>query len=400
MTQVRLYMQELYGLGRAHFHFHGRPGNHRDHICTSWPHPDYDWDVLLTTRGKEATVAHDAVYAFLAVSGLPIRPDYEQPLHQLYLSVARLGVQCKRLEVLLCCAAKIEGHHPESVLTPSWVPEWLPRKQGCEGAFLERFRNIYKANARAPASECASVDENGHLVLTGKICGFVHHIGPVSIPLGISDQVLDILDHYKTSERYVTGIPPLQAVLRTILCDHDGRGLRLLSAAWQNHDAFMNVILLALAGDLQPTSNDSEGPENESTSLLGMPIGEDFVQSYSKAVLDEDSHEGIGNTFKEVVTPFLKTLVERNGEEDEVGQHLSALTYKTRLFMTEQGYLGTAPSSIGIGDCVVVSPYSRLPLVVRKHGSAYQNIGPCFVLGMMDGEVLSDERECETIVIE
>jgi hypothetical protein len=85
--------------------------------------------------------------------------------------------------------------------------------------------------------------------------------------------------------------------------------------------------------------------------------------------------------------------IERDGEEDEIGQYLSALVNKTRLFLTEQGYLGTAPSSVQMGDCVVLSPHSRLPVVLRKRGSFYQNIGPCFILGLMDGEGLTNSSD-------
>jgi hypothetical protein len=134
-------------------------------------------------------------------------------------------------------------------------------------------------------------------------------------------------------------------------------------------------------------------------SLLGMPTGENFAESYANAVLDEDSREAIGNSSKEILTPFLNNLIERDGQEDEIGQYLSALVNKTRLFLTEQGYLGTAPSSVQMGDCVVLSPHSRLPVVLRKRGSFYQNIGPCFILGLMDGEGLTNERECQTLVI-
>lgn len=398
ITQTRDYLEELRNIRRARFQYRGRPGKDLDHECTAWPHPDYDWDILLPLRGKKATLAHDAIYAFLAITRLPILPDYNQPIDQLYLSVAKLGVQCKRLEVVLCCAAKIEGDNP-SVHTPSWVSEWLPTKQGCPGTFLERFIDIYNANAHFSAPKPPIVDANGHLILSGKVYDFIRHIGPISKPFGISEQVVDILRHYEPTERYVTGIPPLQAVLRTILCDHNGRGLRLHTTARRNHDVFMKVVILALAEDLQSISDHSKGATARLNSLLGLPTGKNFANSYANAVLDEDSHVTIGNSYEEILTPFLNDLIQRDGEEDEIGEFLSAQVDKTRLFLTKQGYLGTAPSSVQMGDCVVLSPHSRLPVVLRKRGSIYQNIGPCFILGLMDGEGLTNEGECQTLVI-
>jgi len=59
----------------------------------------------------------------------------------------------------------------------------------------------------------------------------------------------------------------------------------------------------------------------------------------------------------------------RDTEEDEIGEYLSALVNNTRLFLTKQGYLGFAPSSAQMGDCLVLSPHSRLPIVLRNQGS-------------------------------
>jgi len=61
------------------------------------------------------------------------------------------------------------------------------------GTFLQRFLDLYNANAQFSAPESPIVDENGHLILMGKVYDFIHHTGPISKPFGISEQVVDIL---------------------------------------------------------------------------------------------------------------------------------------------------------------------------------------------------------------
>lgn len=56
---------------------------------------------------------------------------------------------------------------------------------------------------------------------------------------------------------------------------------------------------------------------------------------------------------------------------------------------TEQSYMGLAPELTQIGNEVYVLPGLNVPFVMRCHKSYYEMVGPCFILGYMDGEAMA-----------
>lgn len=46
------------------------------------------------------------------------------------------------------------------------------------------------------------------------------------------------------------------------------------------------------------------------------------------------------------------------------------------------------PSLTQVDDVICILNGSDLPLVLRKKGQRYQLVGPCFVYGMMHGEMV------------
>ncbi|KAI1205494.1 HET-domain-containing protein [Annulohypoxylon truncatum] len=58
------------------------------------------------------------------------------------------------------------------------------------------------------------------------------------------------------------------------------------------------------------------------------------------------------------------------------------------LFWTAHGYLGLGDMCIRSGDIVVVLYGLSIPMVLRRTALFWRIIGPCFVVGMMDGEAL------------
>ena len=64
---------------------------------------------------------------------------------------------------------------------------------------------------------------------------------------------------------------------------------------------------------------------------------------------------------------------------------MSAPVVNKSLFVTKEGYIGIAPTSIASGDIVCVLKGLSVPVVIRKRGEGYKLIGACFVLDFMDG---------------
>ncbi|OAG21808.1 hypothetical protein CC77DRAFT_933549 [Alternaria alternata] len=64
------------------------------------------------------------------------------------------------------------------------------------------------------------------------------------------------------------------------------------------------------------------------------------------------------------------------------------------LITTETGYLGLAPTAVRQGDVVAILFGCRFPMVLRPYlDDMYQVIGECYIHELMDGEMLSQERD-------
>lgn len=55
---------------------------------------------------------------------------------------------------------------------------------------------------------------------------------------------------------------------------------------------------------------------------------------------------------------------------------------------TSQGRYGTAWDKIQPGDIVAVLFGSRVPFILRKHGSAYRLVSSCYLEGFMHGKAI------------
>lgn len=62
------------------------------------------------------------------------------------------------------------------------------------------------------------------------------------------------------------------------------------------------------------------------------------------------------------------------------------------IFQTANHYPGILPEGVLPGDPVCVLIGSNLPVILRKVGERYIHVGPCFILGLMDGELMEDLR--------
>lgn len=191
-----------------------------------------------------------------------------QPLSQFFLDVARLGVEIGHLETVLCFATKAENSQPQPTAI-SWVPQWSPNTKGCAADFITPFNCIFDANKGSLVSKVAFVNEVGQLTLFGKSCDVVHHTGPTSLPFRISDQLLDILDHYKMPSLYDTRLPFLKSVIRTLMCDQNGQDERLHATGSRNHDIFLKVMLYTFIGIQKSKTKSTENMISSNKQLFG-----------------------------------------------------------------------------------------------------------------------------------
>lgn len=63
------------------------------------------------------------------------------------------------------------------------------------------------------------------------------------------------------------------------------------------------------------------------------------------------------------------------------------------LCTTVNGYLAAVPYTTKDGDYIVILAGGDLPFVLRPAGNHYNLVGPCYVYGIMNGEVFPDNPD-------
>jgi hypothetical protein len=81
---------------------------------------------------------------------------------------------------------------------------------------------------------------------------------------------------------------------------------------------------------------------------------------------------------------------------DDYSEHTERLSMGWRFFISGNASPGMASKNAELGDTVFIPWGSKMPFAVRRSGERadrYQLIGPCYLHGMMYGEVVSLEKE-------
>jgi hypothetical protein len=84
-----------------------------------------------------------------------------------------------------------------------------------------------------------------------------------------------------------------------------------------------------------------------------------------------------------VSSPFGNGIFDR----DEI---MTMKLEDSHLFRTRNGYIGNSGSDVQAGDKICVLAWCSYPLVLRPIGEHFVIIEPCFVHGLMYGQVAED----------
>jgi hypothetical protein len=63
------------------------------------------------------------------------------------------------------------------------------------------------------------------------------------------------------------------------------------------------------------------------------------------------------------------------------------------FFVSDEGYMGTGPMDMMPNDIVSVLLGSDKPIVLRADGDHYTVVGPCYLSGIMHGQVVKEADE-------
>jgi hypothetical protein len=355
-----------------------------------------DWKTKLSTSGNSPTMAHlliatqnlgvteprDKIYSLLGMTIHNIPVDYKKSVASLFSLIPQIWLDITgSLDFLRWTGHRIPektGHD-----LPSWAPDWYAfSKRGIQG-----FRGDGLASAEV-GPKAQIVADAGLLRTSGVLLdvGILSRLGSV----GSAESVSTIFRKYIDKERreYPTGIPRLQALFRLLL--RSSNISAKLKEVKSDDDLFCNLG----AAFLSLLCQDNQQTPMQGLPELGFSNNEDFRTSF------QDLFLGANSTVR---APTWSSLhdVDRDGTY-QVAMEIAEVRAPENgvfFFATEKGYNGFTTCEFRPDDLVCVVFGSCNPIILRKVDSHYRVVGPCCVLGFMNGEALKGSHNVQVFEI-
>ncbi|KAI8717132.1 HET domain-containing protein [Fusarium sp. LHS14.1] len=356
---------------------------------------------------SQATDPRDRVYGLLGVIETRLEADYTKDTAQVYLEFASAWIhELKDLNLLLYCQAHCRNarHGPKPL--PSWAPDWEAISQEKDdiknhldsGADLAGPFYSNDASMHLPPGNPHLVDDLSTLIASGVVAGKVEEVYP-RWPSDISDtdlavEVLQLVIRCRSSSGShlePSGSPSgprlhiFQTLFRTIIPDMG------LKNVYENRDVRLRwSSALCLLVGLLAWAVESERPDWQSVAALylprlGIPIGKEFSRAWKEEIFKGYIAE-INVPDCENAAAAMESTWENAKECISVMRQLTKLILRPYVkFVTNNGYLGIS-NATQAGDMVVVLADCKAPVLLRRRGSHYEHVGPCFVMGLLDGE--------------
>lgn len=329
-------------------------------------------ELLSLCRVFAAKDARDKIYACIDLAK-PIPRfdiDYVNPSPQVYTKfVAAYISHRKSLSILKEAGRNVSTQGSDNQL-PSWVPDWTNTD------YRSRLKEgVYHAS-KDTEPRCSVV--GNRLAVKGLL---FERIETVEHPR--DDALVNWLRTALNGQSDIydsMGIPQVQAYFRTLFTG-------------QNPET---------QGRLDPKDTSFFSPairfctflsaNKEISSLLPQEIGAFATQSgmsLAQAILVfmlQQDDPDVAKAYWE-----WEAETQRNETRDRGLGHFSfklGASENWAFIMTSSGYMGLAPKWTQVGDQVCVLPGCCVPVVLHYAEGCYSLVGECFVLGLMDGEML------------
>ncbi|OGM45304.1 hypothetical protein ABOM_006442 [Aspergillus bombycis] len=328
--------------------------------------------ILITTRTAQTSDPRDKLYSMASILRRGVTPDYSLSAEETYCKFTKMCIEADGgLQILLFAghgllndATNLPKHH---LFLPSWVPNWdllsttglwtpVPAQMGSfdsNGFILER--NIPPYTCYGNTLEAPGI-----------------HWGEVSMHVNFEqdnenwDQFwLDYIEAH-SDQRGASGARALLTITRLLLLDRvPGSDMQL----------GLNPEALAL--------------EKAIYAMVLVQQWEDSAKFLQEARITQYLDQAVDGA-------RIRELLEVDGLEDwmasgiaQLASSLVILSTCYAFFETTQGHLGWGPPGIYKGDIIGILFGCETPVVLRMIDSHYIYIGPCYVVGIMDGDLLA-----------
>lgn len=373
-------------------------GRHQEHLEGKNQKPPLR-QLLDTHRFSKSTDPRDKVYAFLGLACrdmAPFRsnpkaltPNYNLSVQEVYTEAARVLMSSYRNLSLLSHVQDPSKTRLSNL--PSWVPDYSVKLD----PYPLRYRGpgFWRASGNMAWTPNVFSMANGELDVQGYRLDLVNQasvlqnesLDPSASWASIVKLALSLDLPYPNPSNKKTLPGRVEILWRTLTTDVYNK---TYPAPSQTGLLFIDYILnLQIRHRLQPWSSaDSFQPHHT-------PLSESIYPEW-RTLLQLEGPDSPYNV--EMYRERLSTVVEDmfNGTYSPIG--LAQLQHEfeqsggsmRRLFRTRDGYLGTGPRSLKIGDEVWILHGAGVPFVLRMRPNGnYQLIGEAFVYGIMHGEM-------------
>lgn len=349
-------------------------------------------NVLYPTRSLKATDPRDKLYALFGVceisEALEFVPDYRRSVRLVYTDFTRNLMQMEGDISSILTAGLWDSNNGPDILLPTWVPDY----RGSHGlnirylaaSYLEHFN----ASKGSSAGRDFKLDEDGEptrLTVRGILFDTIKETTLLDDWVE-TQQLIHNFINPNTRHQYQSSQPEissLDSAFRTMIFDdptlspeHNPDRLARLALGFayevlvatdgQNLDIFTAVNDF-LASHQAPT-------ESRPQSLLGR-----YFAGLTQKKLSE-RFSGLMKEDPEELYWYREEYLTRSRETSQ-GPIPS-------IFTTAKGRIGKGLSTVGPGDRAAVIIGCRIPVILRPCGQYFQLVGPCYISGAMDGEII------------
>ncbi|RSL96633.1 hypothetical protein CDV31_013406 [Fusarium ambrosium] len=358
-----------------------------------------------------ASDPRDKIFSLLGVMDTHLTADYSKPVAQVYCEFVSAWIyEVQNLNFLLEAYRMpyVKGSKEQPGL-PSWVPDW----GAISSALNEDLNMTYgsplghsflqlglRASAHLPLDPAHIGQSSRILTATGVVCDQVQEVYPTWIDSEgdfiIGTSFFDLLQRFMDScklERHGRSRRHIfQILFRTSLQDTAlvDNSVRLLHSDGTRLHMWGICFLLFLvrchADRCNPSSLHHGGLAATFLTRLGIPHGPDFSRFWREEIFgDVKWGEPDVAHWQDAEAAFQWAWENHMAELESIRVQSLFSLGSTAKFLTQRNYMGVT-SSAEVGDKVVVLAGCDAPVLLRPKDGHYEHIGPCFVLGLMDGE--------------
>lgn len=394
----------------------------------------FEW--IYATERRNCLDPRDKIFGLLGLSppDLNVEPDYSRPTDVIYTDAYRNNIQQTNLLELLVFAGVgeksdefelqkeqtekredgssiewWEERKRETANLPSWVRDFSwPRHSGDS----DSASNFYDLVQSWPQRLSASGD-----MLRGKIAIFPRNNPRMAVFRGILCDTVSEVEGPRIGEKYYQALWRYRQLARRVewMGDDAWYGLRGLYRAkrfpftplerletMSPIAALFRVLILECDDDNFGASQRDleESPAARAIQLIvgyckillsADDVGDEGFTKFSDALIAaiKDDSDDLAASVSHL-DPYLSQDI--TGDEAGRERLRSAICAHGAIFTTLDGYIGSGPAGMRVGDIVCILYNCPCPMVIRKERDHYLLVGPCFVYGMMHGEMIIRTR--------